>query len=115
MCATPCRLCRSPLVDVVWQRILHIFKSNFAACLPELLCRRLLVAGADALRDGGNAVDAAVATSLCQGIFNAMASGAGGGHFMLIRCSTQLSRQQHDSHAKALTTLMQLLLCMWCC
>lgn len=31
---------------------------------------------------------------------------------MLIRCSTQLSRQQHDSHAKALTTLMQLLLCM---
>ena len=42
-------------------------------------------AGADMLRGGGSAVDAAIATALCQGIHNPMASGVGGGHFMLIR------------------------------
>jgi gamma-glutamyltranspeptidase / glutathione hydrolase / leukotriene-C4 hydrolase len=41
--------------------------------------------GAAVLKDGGNAVDAAVATALCQGIYNPMASGVGGGHIMLIR------------------------------
>jgi len=41
--------------------------------------------GATVLQDGGNAVDAAVATALCQGIYNPMASGVGGGHIMLIR------------------------------
>lgn len=77
----------------VWSLSAHVF-------VEEVRSRRLLgtrphslpaccvspcATGAEVLRDGGNAVDAAVATVLCQGIYNPMASGAGGGHFMLIR------------------------------
>ncbi|KAJ1939623.1 hypothetical protein GGF37_004320, partial [Kickxella alabastrina] len=41
--------------------------------------------GVDVLRDGGNAVDAAVASTLCIGVLQAHSSGIGGGGFMLIR------------------------------
>jgi gamma-glutamyltranspeptidase len=56
----------------------HVLRFTSAGCST----------GAEVLRDGGNAVDAAVAVALCQGICNPMASGAGGGHFMLIRQAT---------------------------
>ncbi|KAJ2083131.1 hypothetical protein H4R24_001044 [Coemansia sp. RSA 988] len=41
--------------------------------------------GADVLREGGNAIDAAVASALCIGVLQAHSSGIGGGGFMLVR------------------------------
>lgn len=48
-------------------------------------------AGALVLEEGGSAVDAAVAATFCQGVVNPMASGIGGGCFLLIRRDTRLS------------------------
>ncbi|KAK6150465.1 hypothetical protein DH2020_015397 [Rehmannia glutinosa] len=41
--------------------------------------------GRDVLRDGGHAVDAAVAAALCLGVVSPASSGIGGGAFMLVR------------------------------
>ncbi|KAJ1960775.1 hypothetical protein GGI12_003620, partial [Dipsacomyces acuminosporus] len=46
---------------------------------------RCSVIGRDVLRQGGNAVDAAVASTLCIGVLQAHSSGIGGGGFMLVR------------------------------
>ncbi|CAO3619887.1 unnamed protein product [Mucor hiemalis] len=41
--------------------------------------------GVDILKKGGNAVDAAIASTLCIGVIDSFATGIGGGGFMLIR------------------------------
>jgi len=41
--------------------------------------------GRDVLKEGGSAVDAAIASSLCIGTLNSFSSGIGGGGFMLVR------------------------------
>ncbi|PPQ67291.1 hypothetical protein CVT25_005875 [Psilocybe cyanescens] len=41
--------------------------------------------GVDILKDGGNAVDAAIAATFCIGVVNMFSSGIGGGGFMTVR------------------------------
>lgn len=48
--------------------------------------------GVRVLRAGGNAMDAAVATCLCQGLYNPMASGIGGGALILVRTANGTGR-----------------------
>nr|CAB3484731.1 unnamed protein product [Digitaria exilis] len=53
-----------------------------AVAADDWRCSRV---GRDALREGGTAVDAAVATALCLGVVSPASSGVGGGAFMLVR------------------------------
>lgn len=46
------------------------------------LCSKL---GVDILKKGGNAMDAAIASTICVGIVNSFSSGLGGGGFLLVR------------------------------
>ncbi|KAK9947877.1 hypothetical protein M0R45_003475 [Rubus argutus] len=57
--------------------------------------------GASILRQGGHAVDAAVATALCVGVVNPMASGIGGGGFMVVRSSETSKTQAFDMRETA--------------
>lgn len=53
------------------------------------------------LKSRGHAVDAAVATALCEGVVNPMASGIGGGAFMIVRSSKTLKTQAFDMRETA--------------
>ncbi|KAK3841664.1 MAG: nucleophile aminohydrolase [Linnemannia gamsii] len=55
---------------------------NGAVATEEIHCSEI---GVQVLVDGGNAVDAAIASCLCIGTVNSFAAGIGGGGFMAIR------------------------------
>ncbi|XP_042480227.1 glutathione hydrolase 3-like isoform X2 [Macadamia integrifolia] len=57
--------------------------------------------GVSVLRDGGHAVDAAVATALCLGVVNPMSSGIGGGAFMVVRSSATSQADAFDMRETA--------------
>ncbi|KAJ6298745.1 hypothetical protein OIU76_019827 [Salix suchowensis] len=59
----------------------EIVASHGVVATDDERCSRI---GLDALREGGHAVDAAVAASLCLGVVGLASSGMGGGSFMMI-------------------------------
>ncbi len=67
-----------------------------AVASEDITCSNM---GVDVLKEGGNAVDAAIATTLCIGVLNSFSSGIGGGGFMLIRVPKDSSAWS-DKHAR---------------
>ncbi|TMS36835.1 hypothetical protein L596_003913 [Steinernema carpocapsae] len=68
--------------------------SSASVASDQIFCSEI---GRDILVQGGNAVDAAIATIICIGIVNPMSSGLGGGHFMTIYNSTSKSCSAVDA------------------
>ncbi|KAJ4715634.1 Gamma-glutamyltranspeptidase [Melia azedarach] len=60
----------------------EIVASNAVVATDDGRCSEI---GIEVLKEGGHAVDAAVAASLCLGVVSGASSGIGGGSFMLIR------------------------------
>lgn len=66
-----------------------IFAHNGAVATDDRRCSRI---GKDVLREGGHAVDAAVAVALCLGVVSPASSGLGGGAFMLLRLANGVAK-----------------------
>ncbi|KAG9458273.1 hypothetical protein H6P81_002781 [Aristolochia fimbriata] len=58
--------------------------------------KRCSEVGASVLKNGGHAVDSAVATTFCLGVVNPMASGIGGGGFMVFRSARTGQAQAYN-------------------
>lgn len=68
--------------------------------------------GASILRENGHAVDAAVATALCVGVVNPMASGIGGGGFMVVRSSETSQTVAYDLRETAPAAASEVNICI---
>ncbi|KAH1196522.1 Glutathione hydrolase 1 [Glycine max] len=66
-----------------------IYAHNGAVATDDRRCSRI---GKDVLREGGHAVDAAVASSLCLGVVSPASSGLGGGAFLLLRLNNGVAK-----------------------
>ncbi|CAI0381090.1 unnamed protein product [Linum tenue] len=76
----------------------EIESENGVVAADDARCSQI---GASVLRQGGHAVDAAVATVLCLGVVNAMASGIGGGGFMVVMSSSTSKVRAFDMRETA--------------
>ena len=66
-----------------------IFANHGAVATDDRRCSRI---GRNILREGGHAVDAAVAAALCLGVVSPASSGLGGGGFMLLRLANGVAK-----------------------
>ncbi|XP_057741061.1 glutathione hydrolase 1-like isoform X1 [Arachis stenosperma] len=66
-----------------------VFAEHGAVATDDRRCSRI---GKDVLREGGHAVDAAVAAALCLGVVSPASSGLGGGAFMLLRLADGVAK-----------------------
>ncbi|CAK7328280.1 unnamed protein product [Dovyalis caffra] len=80
----PPTLCLGNLSGQIIRRH-EVVASHGVVATDDGRCSRI---GMGALREGGHAVDAAIAASLCLGVVGLASSGIGGGSFMLIRLAT---------------------------
>ena len=77
----------------------YYVSSSFGAVASDTAnCSAL---GAQILRRGGNAVDAAVTTTICVGVFHPMSSGIGGGCYILIHNASTHKNTFIDSRETA--------------
>lgn len=70
---------------------------------------RCSIIGRNVLREGGHAIDASVAASLCLGVVSSASSGIGGGAFMLVR-SANGEAQAYDMRESAPILAFEVLL-----
>ena len=70
----------SAKISITGRGSLPLRAKNGAVATGNTICNEI---GVDVLKEGGNAVDAAIAAAICLGARNCFASGIGGGTFAL--------------------------------